>query len=152
MKYIRINKQSASTKLDEDSFVFTSFEVMEIIGIARGRYNQWYAGNYLPSGKKERWGERTKTFYSYMDLYSIALFKKLVDLGLSRESSCKLYKGIDWKKVMCHKFRYFIIPKNHPNDKNTLTTTSMNLETKRHGTAGWYVDLLEITNTIRSKI
>jgi len=80
--------------------VFSTFDVLKILNIKRGRLVQWMKGDFLPKGQQVPWGKGTKTVFNINELYSIALFKMLVDFGLSRTIAIEYMKDINWQWII----------------------------------------------------
>jgi hypothetical protein len=106
------NQVKILTKLVDGEQVFSTFDILKILDIKRGRFVQWQKAKYLPEGTKVEWGSRTKTVFSIYSLYRIALFKLLVDMGLNRDLSSKYAFQIDFDKIKSSKERYMIIIKS----------------------------------------
>lgn len=91
--------------------VFSTFDVLRILDLKRGRLTQWIKGNFIPKGIQLRWGHGFKTVFRLYDLYGIALFKQFVDSGLGRKVSSRYVKFVDWEDVITSKYKLLFIPK-----------------------------------------
>jgi hypothetical protein len=93
-------KMSSYQKMLAGEQVFSTFDVLKILNIKRGRLVQWMKGDFLPKGQQVPWGKGSKTVFNINDLYSIALFKMLVDFGLSRKIAKKYMKDVNWQWII----------------------------------------------------
>ena len=78
---------------------FNSPEVCKLIGIKRTLLQQWTNLGYIwPSlAKSSRPGQ--KNLYSTNDLCQIMLFKRLLDIGLIRETAADFSRNLNWGRV-----------------------------------------------------
>ena len=68
---------------------FSSFDVMKILDLKRERLRKWMHYEYVIPTKPAD-GRGTKSIFRLIDVYNVALFKKLVDAGMYR-SKAKIY-------------------------------------------------------------
>lgn len=62
---------------------FSSFEVMKLLKVKRERLREWINQGFTVPMVAAK-GAGTKAVFSIMDIYKIAVFKRLVDSGISR--------------------------------------------------------------------
>ena len=80
--------------------VFSTGDVVKITGVSRSKLQQWIESGFLePSAQKasnqETSDHETRTLWNTTDLYTIAIFKKIVESGLTRGKVSEfLSKGI----------------------------------------------------------
>lgn len=98
-------------KIIDGEQVFSTFDVLRILNIKRGRLIHWIKGGFIPEGIQVAWGNGSKTVFKLYDVYSIALFKKFVDSGLGRNVSSQYMKFVDWQDVVTSKYKLLFIPK-----------------------------------------
>ena len=68
---------------------FSTFDTARILRLKRERLRQWAKWHFIPEGVRVAWGEGYKTVWSKTQIYTIALFKRLVDAGLNRKTAAK---------------------------------------------------------------
>lgn len=62
---------------------FSTFDVMKILGIKRERLREWANQGFIqPTSPAE--GQGTKAVFTILDIYKIAVFKRLVEAGINR--------------------------------------------------------------------
>ncbi len=66
---------------------FSSFEIVERLGIDLGRLREWLKRGYVAPSVERAAGRGTRSVFSRWDLYRIELFRTLVDRGFSREAA-----------------------------------------------------------------
>jgi hypothetical protein len=88
---------------------FSTFDVMRILRIERGRLVHWMKGEFIPPGKLVKWGRGYKTVFSLYDLYSIALFKECVDFSLSRKIAKKYTGYVKWDEIIQNKYKFMLV-------------------------------------------
>jgi hypothetical protein len=93
-------KMSSYQKILAGEQVFSTFDVLEILNIKRGRLVQWMKGDFLPKGQQVPWGKGTKTVFNINELCSIELFKRLVDFGLNRKVAKRYVGDINWQWII----------------------------------------------------
>jgi len=64
---------------------FTTGEVFQVTGVTRNRLQGWKSRGFVSPSIEEADGPGNKNLWSRADLYSIALFRKITDSGLTRE-------------------------------------------------------------------
>ena len=64
---------------------FTASQITQITGVKRTRLQQWLEKGYLSPSIQQASGHGTRNIYSIVDVYSIAIFKKIIESGLSRK-------------------------------------------------------------------
>ncbi len=70
--------------MSQKNFFFVS-DVETVTGVKRIRLQQWLKAEYLTPSIEKASGHGTRNVFSLNDLFSIELFKRLVELGTSRE-------------------------------------------------------------------
>jgi hypothetical protein len=98
-------------KVIDGEQVFSTFDVLRILDLKRGRLTHWIKGGFIPEGIQIAWGRGSKTVFSLYDVYSIALFKQFVDSGLGRNVASQYMKFVDWHEVKTTKYKLLFIPK-----------------------------------------
>ena len=74
---------------------FLAKDVEKITGVRRNRLEQWLSRGFISPSIQEAEGPGTRNVWSRNDLYTIAIFKKVTESGLSREIvSDLLSKGV----------------------------------------------------------
>jgi hypothetical protein len=62
---------------------FSTFDIQKILNVERERMREWMnRGFIIPTAPAE--GQGTKAVFTIFDIYKIAVFKKLVEAGISR--------------------------------------------------------------------
>lgn len=69
---------------------FLAADVEKITGVNRNRLEQWLSRGFIAPSIQAASGSGTRNRWSRADLYTIAIFKRLVESGLSRETVGKL--------------------------------------------------------------
>lgn len=85
-----------------DQDIFSSSQVLRILSIRKERLRQWIKLGYV-SPTVEPFGKRTRHVYTKVQLFGIALFKRLIDLGLNRWISSRLgfyWDLSDWAAIL----------------------------------------------------
>ncbi len=95
--------------------VFSTFDVLRILEIKRGRLVQWMKSNFIPKGSQVAWGEGSKTVFGLHDLYTINAFKLLVEMGMNRMIASSYADRIEWDDVTQLKEKYLVIIKDEEN-------------------------------------
>lgn len=91
---------------------FTSPQVRKVFGIKKERLRQWIKRGYIQPSVRPSSGPGTDNIFSYSDIFSISLFKKMIDLGLNRWIASQWLPKLrekDWKAVRKGKVKYIII-------------------------------------------
>ena len=97
-----------SVNLDGER-IFSTFKVLKILDIKRGRLVQWMKSNFIPKGSRVAWGKGSKTVFGIHDLYTIEAFKLIVEMGMNRIIAAKYADGIEWDYVTKLKVKYLVI-------------------------------------------
>jgi len=67
---------------------FSTFDVVKILNIQRERLREWIKEGFVsPTTPAE--GIGTKALFSVLDLYKIAVFTKLIDVGMNRRRAAE---------------------------------------------------------------
>lgn len=66
---------------------FSTLDIVRILGIPRERLREWLNHGFIRPSIQEAKGQGTKALFSRNDLYLIAMFRDLVETGLSRLSA-----------------------------------------------------------------
>jgi hypothetical protein len=89
-------------RLFDGMLVFTTPQVLKIFDIKKPeRFRQWLKLNYIKPHFKAS-GSGTLNYFTKYNLYTIGLFKKLIDLGLNRWISMKFaheFNDRDWHDI-----------------------------------------------------
>jgi len=64
---------------------FLAADIEKITGVKRNRLQQWLEREYIAPSIQVASGHGTRNIWSHNDLYTIALFKKITESGLSRK-------------------------------------------------------------------
>lgn len=64
---------------------FLAKDVEKITGVKRNRLQQWLERGFIAPSVQVAYGHGTRNIWSTSDLYTIALFKKVTESGLSRK-------------------------------------------------------------------
>ena len=117
-------KMSSYQKILGGEQVFSTFDVKNILNIKRGRLVQWMKGDFLPEGQQVPWGKGSKTVFNINDLYSIALFKELVDSGLTRKVAKRYVGYVNWQWIIKNDRNILVVhlKKQFVEDKNNKKT------------------------------
>ena len=68
---------------------FSTFDVLKILEIERERLREWMnRGFIIPTVSAE--GQGTKAVFTILDIYKIAVFKKLLEAGINRKKASDL--------------------------------------------------------------
>lgn len=67
---------------------FSSFEVMRMLDVKRERLREWMNQGFTVPMLSAR-GAGTKAVFSIMDVYKIAVFKRLVESGINRKRAAE---------------------------------------------------------------
>lgn len=105
------NKQNIKTiypKLAGGQKTFSTSETARILRLKRERLRQWGVGNFIPSGVRVAWGEGYRTVWSRTQIYTIALFQRLVDAGLNRKTAAACSESVDWVDVTSQNIKYLL--------------------------------------------
>ncbi|MFH2065654.1 MAG: hypothetical protein ABIK15_10695 [Pseudomonadota bacterium] len=100
MKKVKIKKSQILSKFVSDEQVYSTFDALEILDLKRGRLIQWMKNGFIPEGEQVVWGSKTKTVFKRKELYSIGMFKELLDLGLNRDVASRCIKAVNWDQVV----------------------------------------------------
>lgn len=133
--------------------VFSTFDVLKILDLKRGRLIHWVKGGFIPKGIQLTWGHGVRTVFSLYDLYSIALFKQFVDSGLGRNVSSQYLKYVDWKDVITSQYKLLFIPKYE--GSNIAPVLSSEVKVLLHledFSFGVFINLEKIISMINSSI
>jgi len=87
---------------------YSTFDVCRILGLERGRLMSWI-GNFVTPGTKKPYGKREKTVFSLNEIYSIGLFKYIVDAGWEVNSAKKFVSYVDWDYFKKKNYKYLLI-------------------------------------------
>ena len=68
---------------------FKAADVVKITGVKRTRLQQWLERGYIHPSIQVASGHGTRNIYNKIDLYNIAIFKKITESGFSRELASK---------------------------------------------------------------
>jgi len=94
--------ETVEGKLLNGMLVFTRPQILKIFDIKKPeRFRQWLKLNYIKP-HFEASGSGTLNYFTKYNLYTIGLFKKLIDLGLNRWVSMKLsheFDDMDWHEI-----------------------------------------------------
>jgi hypothetical protein len=67
---------------------FSTFQVMKILKVRRERLREWMSQGFISPMLSAK-GAGTKAIFSIVDVYKVAVFKRLVDAGLNRRIAAK---------------------------------------------------------------
>jgi hypothetical protein len=104
-------KKTLYQKLAPGQETYSSFDVSRIVNINRERLREWVKFGFTPIPAKEEEG-RCRLLWGRNDLYSILLFKRLVDSGLRRKDAATYVHHIFWDEVKVRKEKYFLVSYN----------------------------------------
>lgn len=146
MKYEE--KKLIYQKVIDGEQVFSTFDVLRILAIKRGRLVEWMRGGFVPSGIQVAWGERSKTVFGIFDLYTIALFKQLIELGICREEACTYSQHPEWRGVIRGKQEFMIITRSGGKNQIIYATGITSLEKFNEYHAIRVISLKKMTNVV----
>lgn len=93
---------------------FSIGEVIKALNIPRERFKEWVLRGYVKASIQEPQGSRKLSFYSISDILIIAIFKKLIESGISRNvaklSSWTLYSNKSHLSAGTKFFAFFTYP------------------------------------------
>lgn len=72
---------------------YTTFDIIKKLNIPRERLRQWMVRGYIEPSIRKADGVRIKALFSREDVYKIALFKKLIELGFNRQRASRFIKS-----------------------------------------------------------
>lgn len=79
---------------------FHASDITKIAGVKRTRLQQWLERGYIVPSIRVAEGSGDRNIYSYVDLYNIAIFKKVSEMGFSRKVVADMLSkgaiGQDW--------------------------------------------------------
>jgi len=80
------------SKLDHRAMkqTFTTFDIIKALGIDRERLRQWLDRGLVRPSIERSEGRGTRNIFSRWDVYGIALFKQLLERGVSRTQAARL--------------------------------------------------------------
>ena len=141
----------------DDQETFSTFDVLKILGLKRGRLRQWMDRGFI-TGFTVQWGSGEKTLFGRVGLYHIELFRVLVDSGLNRAVSFQIKEHVDWMDVKHGALKNLLIyyddgemrfihlrGDSAGEDKNILELV------KTHR-AGHFVNLRDVVERVDSKV
>ena len=67
---------------------YSTSDVMQIIGVKRERLREWTSQGFVKPKTKAS-GTGSKAIFGLLDLYKIAIFKRIVEAGVSRRMAAK---------------------------------------------------------------
>jgi hypothetical protein len=140
------------TKLVGGQEVFSTFDVLKILNIKRGRLVQWMKASYIPEGTQVAWGEGSKTVFGINDLYCISCFKLLVNMGLNRRLSSEYADRIDWDDVKSRKMKYMVIIKDQDEDRLVLIKNEKSLKQLVDFESAMFLNLVKIIENIDRRV
>lgn len=68
---------------------FTTFDIVKIVELKIDRQKDWLNRGFIQASVQAASGAGTKNIFSRNDVYAIALFKQMVESGISRDSAKK---------------------------------------------------------------
>lgn len=68
---------------------FSTFDVMKVLDIKRERLREWMNQRFITATAPAE-GVGTKAIFSILDIYKIAVFKKLIEAGMNRRRASDL--------------------------------------------------------------
>jgi hypothetical protein len=77
---------------------FSTTEIVKALGIPQERFREWLVRGYVKPSIREPKGPAQPAIWSHWDVYGVALFKKLLEGGISRENAAKILKT--WEEVL----------------------------------------------------
>ena len=104
-----VEKKTIYPKLLPGQETFSTFDTARILNLNRERLRQWAIWNFIPHGTKVAWGKGYKVVWSRYQLYTISLFQKLMDAGLSRKGGAACIEAVHWDEVKDSDYKYFVL-------------------------------------------
>lgn len=139
--------------------VFESTVVREVLGVEKERLRKWVNGRFVTPGILLSPGPGTSNLFSKSDLYSIALFKHLVDFGLNRRISSEFLNHLsdygDWKTVIGGSWRFMVVIHNMGSQTGEPAVVLTDKPPSLHrveGNISLVIDLLQISRDVDSAI
>lgn len=69
---------------------YTTFQIIKALNIPRERLKDWMEKGFVKPSLQQARGKGTKAFFSLLDVYSLALFKHLIEeCHISRDAGCQ---------------------------------------------------------------
>ena len=98
--------------MDENKYIYSTFDVGRILGIGRGRLVHWMKEGWIPKEHDVPWGKGFKAAFSIHDLYSIAFFKECVDFSLSRKVANRCMNHVimkGWQNIIDEEIKILLV-------------------------------------------
>jgi len=92
--------------------VFSTFDVSRIVDLSRERLREWIKFRFIPGGGRVAWKGSYKRVWGRTALYSILMFKRLVDSGMRRKEAARFVEIVDWRDVKVRQRRYLLVAYN----------------------------------------
>jgi DNA-binding transcriptional MerR regulator len=86
---------------------YTTFFIENKLGIPIGKLKEWVKAGWIEPHVQKASGRGTKALFSKADLHRIGRFKKLIELGLSREAASGYLKQVSDDKLEGDHFMLF---------------------------------------------
>jgi DNA-binding transcriptional MerR regulator len=74
---------------------FQAMDVTRICGVKRNRLQAWMEQGWITPSIQKATGHGTRNIFSIEDLYSISLFKQMVESGISRAAVAEFIPEVD---------------------------------------------------------
>ncbi len=90
--------------------VFTSTETLEVLDLEAERLRQWIKLKFVEPTINAT-GSGTKNYFSKIDIYKVAVFKKLVDIGLNRwmaKQITKEFSDEEWYQIQSGSYAKYL--------------------------------------------
>jgi len=147
-------KKKILPKLPPGQEVFSTFDVIRIIDIERERLREWMKRKFIPAGIKVSWRGRKKVIWGKNDLYSILLFKLLVESGWPRVVAAQDVDRVDWDQVRINKEKHLIVAHNSSTGERMMIypSTDRSLIGIKDFETATYINLEKITEDIDSRV
>jgi hypothetical protein len=146
------SKKLIYPKLDPEQKVFSTFQVMKILGLKRGRLRQWINLGFISSGTKVAWGESYKIVFSIYALYHVRLFQVLVDHGLQRKFAAMFTESIDMKFIKNHRYKFALFRMVEEEVNPNLFKKEESLRHLKNLKTGTFVNLEEIITYVDLRV
>ena len=87
---------------------YSTLDIVKALGIPRERLRDWMSRGFIEPTLPAR-GQGTKAGFTLADVYGVALFDRLLQMGLKREMASKVVKAIVLYGDLLHGFPYIVV-------------------------------------------
>ena len=69
---------------------FSTLDIVKALEIPRERFREWLTRGYISPSIQEAKGQGTKALFNRTDVYMVAIFRYLIEIGIKREEAAKM--------------------------------------------------------------